>query len=303
LRGTGGRVCTCGWQNGGIADPWQPPGMDLGRPVLRPGWQAARFDDQHLQVGLDAPARVVVTDHPDVRRLLGVLADPEATWEPPAGMLARRVLQQLRDADLLVPVPGSTLETRLAAEHGPSAARRAEARRAARVAVDAPSELGDRIGVLLRSEGVRPVTTAAAVTLVVATGPVRRDRLDALLQDGRPHLVVSGGPLGWEVGPFVVPGRTACLRCVDAARAETDPRRGVVADQLARSAAEVRVSPTLQAAALALAARDVVAYVDGDLPTTWSASLVLGARGAPVLHDWQRHPLCGCAWDVILAEE
>jgi hypothetical protein len=276
---------------------------DLGRPILRPGWQAARFDDQHLQVGLDAPARVVLTDSPDVRRLLTVLADPDLPWEPPASLPAMRALDRLRAAGLLVAVPGSPLEARVAAEHGPGAPARAAARRAARVSVQAPPDLADALASLLRAEGVRPVTTAASLTLVVALGPVRRGRLDALVQDGRPHLVVSGGPTGWEVGPFVVPGRTACLRCVDAALAEREPRRAVVTDQLARSSASVPVSPTLQSAALALAAREVISYVDGEPPTTWSASLLLGVAGAPQLRTWARHPLCGCAWDVVLADE
>ena len=276
---------------------------DLGRPVLRPGWQAARFDDHHLQVGLDAPERVVLPDSPDVRRLLTVLTDLDAPWKPPGSLPATRALDRLRSAGLLVSLPGSSLEARLAAEHGASAPSRLEARRAARVAVEAAPGLAEAISPLLRAEGVQPVKAAASVTLVATIGPVRRGRLDALLQDGRPHLVVTGGPTAWEVGPFVSPGRTACLRCVDAARAETDPRRAVVADQLARSSAPVPLSPTLQAAALALAVREIVSYVDGVAPTTWSASLRLGASGAPVLRAWERHPLCGCAWDVILSEE
>lgn len=276
---------------------------DLGRPILRPGWHAVRFDDQHLQVGLDAPARVVLLDSPDVRRLLTLLADADAAWEPPASLPALRALDALGSADLLVSVPGSALERRLAAEHGLSAPSRLTARRAARVQVEAPPGLDDTVAALLRAEGVQPVTSAATTTLVVALGPVRRGRLDALVRDGRPHLVVSGMPTGWDVGPFVVPGRTACLRCVDAARAETDPRRAVVIDQLARRPEPVPVSPSQQAAALALAAREIVSYVDGDLPSTWSASLLLGGSGAPVVRDWARHPLCGCAWDVVLAED
>lgn len=276
---------------------------DLGRPLLRPGWQVARFDDQHLQVGLDPPARVLLADSPDVRRLLTVLADPDLAWEIPASLPAMRALDRLRGAGLLVAVPGSPLEVRLAAEHGAGAPDRVAARRAARVALLAPPDLGDTLASLLRAEGVRPVTSAAALTVVVALGPVRRGRLDSFVQDGQPHLVVSGGPTGWEVGPFVVPGRTACLRCVDAALAETEPRRGVVSDQLARSTAPVPVSPTLQAAALALAVRDVLAFVDRQPPTTWSASLVLGSAGPPRLRTWARHPLCGCAWDVVLADE
>jgi hypothetical protein len=276
---------------------------DLGRPVLRPGWQVARFDDQHLQVGLDAPERAVLADSPDVRRLLTALANADASWEPPASPTALRALDRLRSAGLLVPVPGTYLEARLAAEHGASASSRLAARRSARVAVEASPPLGEAIVPLLRSEGVQPVTAAASMTLVATIGPIRRGRLDALLQQGRPHLVVSGTPTAWEVGPFVVPGRTACLRCVDAARTETDPHRAVVVDQLARSSTPVPVSPTLQAAALALAVREIVSYVDGDAPATWSASLLLSASGAPALRPWPRHPLCGCAWDVILAED
>ncbi|SFB74078.1 hypothetical protein SAMN04487968_101247 [Nocardioides terrae] len=276
---------------------------EAGRPLLRPGWQVARFDDQHLQVGLDAPARVVLTDSPDVRRLLSLLADPDAAWEPPSSLLAMRALDGLHRAGLLVRLPASALETRLAAVHGVSAPGRVAARRLARVSVDAPADVSETLAAMLRSEGVRPVTNAASVVLVLARGAVRRGRLDDLLQGGRPHLVVSGLPTGWEVGPFVSPGQTACVRCVDAARAERDPRRAVVADQLARSSAPVPVSPTLQTAALALAVREIVSYVDGDVPTTWSTSLLLGPSGAPEVRRWPRHPLCGCAWDVVLAEE
>jgi len=274
-----------------------------GRPFLRPGWQAVRFDDQRLQVGLDAPARAVLTDSPEVRRLLAVLADPDAAWEPPAALPAMRALDGLHRAGLLVRLPASTLETQVAAVHGASAPARVAARRAARVSLDAPAEVAETLGALLRAEGVSPVTGAASVVLVAARGAVRRGRLDELLQAGRPHLVVSGLPTGWEVGPFVVPGRTACVRCVDAARAERDPRRAVVADQLARSSAPVPVSPTLQTAALALAVREVLSYVDGDIPATWSTSLLLGPSGVPEARGWARHPLCGCAWDVVLADD
>lgn len=275
----------------------------LGRPLLRPGWQATRFDDQHLQVGLDAPARVILTDSPDVRRLLSLLADPDAAWEPPATLPALRALDGLGRAGLLVPLPGSALETRVAAVHGSSAPTRVAARRAARVLVDAPPDLTESVGALLRAEGVQPVAAAATLVLVLARGAVRRPRVEELLQADLPHLVVTGLPTGWEVGPFVSPGRTACLRCVDATRAEQDPRRVVVADQLARSSSPVPVSPTLQAAALALAVREIVSYVDGDVPATWSTSLFLGPSGAPEVSSWSRHPLCGCAWDVVLDEE
>ena len=53
------------------------------------------------------------------------------------------------------------------------------------------------------------------------------------LREGRAHLPLAAGPRGWTIGPFVVPGASACLRCVDAHRGEHDPRRALVVDQLA----------------------------------------------------------------------
>ncbi|GAB7004134.1 hypothetical protein JCM18899A_16060 [Nocardioides sp. AN3] len=276
---------------------------ELGRPVLRPGWHAVRFDDHHLIVGLDAPTRALLTDSPDVHRLVSLLQSPRSRWERPTSLPALRALEALHAADLIVDAPASQLESRVAAVHGPGAAERVAARRAARVSVDALPGVCDTIIPLLRAEGIEPVTSGATLTVVVAMGPVRRESVDVLMQQGRSHLVVSGMPTGWEVGPFVVPGRTACLRCVDAALADDHPRRPLVVNQLARRTDPVPTSPALQAAALALAAREVVSYVDGDLPSTVSASLLLPADGGPVLREWPRHALCGCAWDVVLVEE
>ncbi len=50
----------------------------------------------------------------------------------------------------------------------------------------------------------------------------------------------------------------------------SDGRRGVVLRQSTGTPAPV--DPATRAAATALAVRDVVAYVDGDRPATWSAT-------------------------------
>jgi hypothetical protein len=41
--------------------------------------------------------------------------------------------------------------------------------------------------------------------------------------------------------------------------------------------------------------RDVLAFLDGGEPTTWSATVDLDAA-APVRRVWLRHPHCGCTW-------
>ena len=56
---------------------------------------------------------------------------------------------------------------------------------------------------------------------------------------------------------------------------------------------------TLLLLALAWAARDLGRWVEGDRPTTWSASVELGE--VPRVQSWRRHPRCGCAWGDALA--
>ncbi len=100
-------------------------------------------------------------------------------------------------------------------------------------------------------------------------------------------------------GPFVVPGVTACVRCLDAHRSEHDPRRATVLEQCARDGEDAG-DPALAALGLAAAVADVVGFVDGDRPATWSATVDLGAA-QPVVRPWPRHPHCGCAWDALSA--
>ena len=111
----------------------------------------------------------------------------------------------------------------------------------------------------------------ADLAIVVAAGEPSRTLVDDHLRAGRPHLVVGAGPRGYRVGPFVVPGSTACLRCVDAHLAVRDPRRGVVVEQLAgRTAAPD--DTVLEQLAVTWAVRDALRYLAGERPSTWSAT-------------------------------
>ena len=115
-------------------------------------------------------------------------------------------------------------------------------------------------------------------------------------------LVAVATAWGWELGPFVVPGETACLRCVDAAYGDGDPRHGVVVDQLARNAVPVPLGPPSLAIALGWVARDLLAHARGERPTTWSATVRLAhltEEEAFAQRHWLRHPHCGCAWDAL----
>jgi bacteriocin biosynthesis cyclodehydratase domain-containing protein len=161
-------------------------------------------------------------------------------------------------------------------------------------------DLAGQLRRLLHAGGAQAVGpgTAAPVAAVVASGEPRREDADAHLRDGRPHLVVSGGAAGVVVGPFVAPGLTACLRCLDAHRSEADPRRGLVLAQVAGRAGGP-ADPALTTLAAAWAARDLLTLLAGIRPSTWSATVAVGADLRPERRSWRRHPWCGCAWDVV----
>ena len=106
-----------------------------------------------------------------------------------------------------------------------------------------------------------------------ACGEPDRDLLDPYLRDGVPHLVVRLTEGDAVVGPFVVPGRTACLRCVDAHHAVADVRWPLLVAQQAARTSRLRddavpepVDPALAHLALAWAARDLVQPRGGAAP-------------------------------------
>jgi hypothetical protein len=54
----------------------------------------------------------------------------------------------------------------------------------------------------------------------------------ALMAEDRPHLPIVLGLTAAEVGPFILPGETACLACITATCRDTDPAWPLIAAQL-----------------------------------------------------------------------
>ena len=113
-----------------------------------------------------------------------------------------------------------------------------------------------------------------------------------------PHLLSEvRGEVG-VVGPLVVPGASACLRCLDLTRTDHDPGWPAVAVQLATSVrASAPCDGVLAVAVAAQTALQALAFLDGRLPTTAGGTLEM------TLPDWrwrrrswQLHPDCDCAW-------
>ncbi len=269
--------------------------------MLRPGLRVYRRDDTHLQVGLDQP-RVVLPDSPGVRRLLGDLEAGAGLQglTPEAGL----AYQRLVNGGLVVEHRDLTSHRAAAApvfaSHGPEAPARLAARSACAVRVLAPERWRPTVSQWLGQAGValhQPESGRPTVTLLVTVGEPRRSLVDRMVADDRPHLLLSLGAQRARLGPFVVPGVTACLRCLDAHLGEQDPRRALVLEQLEDAdATPGPYDPVLAHAATALAVRDLTSYAEGDRPATWSATITVGADLALPQRTWTRHPHCGCSW-------
>jgi hypothetical protein len=282
------------------------------RPLLLPGVLVTRRDDGHLQIGLDPALSVVTPDVPAARELLRSLREgiaPEAA--PAVARLSAELLGRglvIDGDDLVVDLPASRAGAHAVAAayaHADLGAHALLARRATRpVVVEASgplSELGDLAERLLDLSGV-PTGGSPYAGLVLAAGEFDRARVDTMVRSDLPHLLLQVVEGITRLGPFVVPGVTACLRCVDAHLGDADPRRALVVEQYARAAAQRTdgvpepVDPAVATAAVGWAVRDLVSFVDDELPATWSA----GVRIGPGMHqertDWPRHPSCGCAW-------
>jgi bacteriocin biosynthesis cyclodehydratase domain-containing protein len=100
------------------------------------------------------------------------------------------------------------------------------------------------------------------------------------------------------VGPLVLPGRTACLGCLELLRCASDPGWPTVAAQLVGRRG--RADPAAVRATAALATAQVLAALDGTVsggcpPPTLDATLELDlTAGTLVRRTWSPQPGCGC---------
>lgn len=226
----------------------------------------------------------VLPDSPAVRRLVADLA----SGRPPSG-------PEAEIAGTLAKLVATGLAVATGDEAGPRVRRSR-----ARVHLDAPAPLTAAARDLLVQAGVGTTGRAddATMALVWGEGELRRSRLDHWVRTDRPHLVVIDRGQELTVGPFTVPGVTACLRCLDAHAAEADPRRALVVEQVAATPALRAESgdPVLRGLALAWAVSDLGAAAEGRRPSTWSATVRLQTPLPPVVSRWRRHAHCGCTW-------
>ncbi|GGI08191.1 ThiF family adenylyltransferase [Isoptericola cucumis] len=132
------------------------------------------------------------------------------------------------------------------------------------------------------------------VVVVVESHAADPAGYERLLGAGVAHLPVVVREADVTLGPFVLPGISACVGCAERYAADADERWPLVA----RSLRALRTAPqetTLSACAAALAAGQVLAHLDGSRPVTAGQVLEVALPEAvPRLRPVVPHPGCGC---------
>lgn len=157
-----------------------------------------------------------------------------------------------------------------------------------------------------------PLLDSPDVVVLVVEEGLAVLRTARLVAEVVPHLVVTVTGWGAVVGPFVLPGETACVRCVElqagSSAEQTDGRAARARAQDSTTGGGVapggRVpqASAVAATAGALVAAEVVAYLDGRRPATAGASIEVEALDAmPRLRGWSVHPRCGCTEMGVMA--
>jgi hypothetical protein len=135
--------------------------------------------------------------------------------------------------------------------------------------------------------------------LAVLVGVHDHELTSALVREHVPHLAASASEAIGVVGPLVVPGQSACLRCLDLARSDRDPAWPLILAQLAGGEPHpAACDAALATAVAAQAASQALAFVDRATP----ASAAVNGTLELVLPDWQwrrrtwlPHYKCSCS--------
>jgi bacteriocin biosynthesis cyclodehydratase domain-containing protein len=296
------------------------------RPALRLGLLATWRDRDTVQLGVDERRAVAITgmsEAADVIRLLDGSRDRDqviaaATTSGVPAAVADRVLTVLAAAGVLIDYPAQLLRSlpvelrrlllpvlaaaSLSGQDSDGGARLLARRSETTVAVTGCGAVAAAVADLLTRSGLaaRRENRGAPgqADLSVLVGHQQPEHVAELVRLRRPHLAVLATEAIGVVGPLVRPGSTACLRCLDLARAERDPAWPLVLAQVAgRDADPSGCDPILEAAVAAQAAAVAVAVAD-------RAPLALAAANGTLelvlpawqwrRRSWSPHPRCSC---------
>jgi bacteriocin biosynthesis cyclodehydratase domain-containing protein len=166
------------------------------------------------------------------------------------------------------------------------------------------ADLLTRSGLAIRTAPAAPVQQLAGTQptdppdLVVLVGHQSPAETSELSRVRLPHLAVYADEAIGVVGPLVRPGVTACLRCIDLAKAERDPAWPLILAQLAGHSVEPAACDAVLATTVAAqAAAQALAFADQSPLAHATANGTLELV-CPTWQwrrrSWLPHPACSC---------
>ncbi|GAA4898985.1 hypothetical protein LX16_0844 [Stackebrandtia albiflava] len=288
------------------------------RFMLLPGLHRTRIDSATIQLGVDPETALLLeSPRPQVSELLDRLetAMTEKQYYGAARSLglddvdAGGLLRLLRHGRLLIDPAAfrsrDAAADRRAQHHSETAAlslRRTDCpaelmsrRERRRIWVSGETDMVTEFTELLYRSGVGAVAApgrrGGPPDLAVLLDPRQPADLVARSHARRdlPYLMVTTMDGAVNVGPLVIPGRTACAACVE--HHITD----VVPNWRRNGAAPAPLEAALRGLAVATAACQALQYLDGVTGQIESATIQLRAPFGLRHREWTPHPACGCA--------
>ncbi|WP_449061461.1 ThiF family adenylyltransferase [Planomonospora algeriensis] len=141
------------------------------------------------------------------------------------------------------------------------------------------------------SDGARRPDLVVLAPVEPLDGLLVRDLIDW----GVPHLLATAFEGAGSVGPLVLPGRSACLNCLDLARRDRDPGWPVVSARLGGyPVGETACGTAVSTLVAAVAAGHALAFLDGGEPPVTNGTLDVSPDWRWKQRSWNVHPLCRC---------
>ena len=288
------------------------------RPVLRPGLQVLRRDLHTVQLGLDWPGLMLLPDSPALQAVLAAadgvrtasqvlahavdvrldVSQPDATRALDRLIACGALVDQAATSRNGVDEQAWAFLWLLTAPHDDPHALVRQRRRTL-VATLGRGRVAEALRTSLASTDL-PMSGPDDADLVVIASDSEPDRAlaDIAIRRSVPHLWVWIRELVGVVGPFVEPGRTPCLRCVDHLVTDQDPGWPALVDAAAvRPLVAPACDPVLAALVAAFATHESVVWATGLAPQTLGRMLEIPyGCGDLALASYPVHPRCGCSW-------
>lgn len=135
---------------------------------------------------------------------------------------------------------------------------------------------------------VEPKVQIQVPDLIISVGIPAPDAIQRWMADNTRHLLVETATSSQvRIGPLVIPGRTACFRCIQLSEAH---------DWSSDKSTEV--SAALALAVSGAIALDVIAISDLNTSAYHNTSFMHSTHNyiEPAIQHWSQHHACGCSW-------